>query len=200
MTVCRKAIATIYGCSAYKIDRIAQVLKEDYNASNLDHRPISENTVPNLTINEMEHLFESNVEDSDPSMSVSALTPSSPTQHEAVIWMDNYFHKYGDSIPNRTDEIHIALPDKKSLWLLYKENQEKNNSLFIDLQTFYDLWSTLFPRYTLREFVDIPGKCVTCYEIDSIRKSNRSNKILQLAAHQLAYFHRGGYFQRERDE
>jgi len=133
-------------------------------------------------------------------MAVSALTPSSDLQHEAVIWMDNYFHLYGDKIPNRTDEIHVSLSDKKSLWILYKFDQEQSYSRFISLSTFYNLWNTLFPRYTIREFVDIPGKCLTCYEIDSIRKNNSSNKRVLSAAKELHILHRGGYFQRERDE
>jgi hypothetical protein len=198
--VCRKAIASIYGCTPYKLDRVAQVLKEDYNAITLEYKQVREDTIWNLTINETEHIFESHVEDTDPSMAVSALTPLALTQHEAVIWMENYFHTYGDSIPNRYDEIHISLPDKQTLWLEYKQHQEENEMAYVNLQIFYDLWNTLFPRYTIREIVDIPGKCLTCYEIDSINKNNRSNKNIQVAVKHLSVLHRGGYFQRERDE
>jgi hypothetical protein len=190
----------MHGCSAYKIDQVAQVLKQDYNAMVLYHRPFCHSTIFDQTLNDLENIFESYVDDADTSMAVSALTPSAPVQHEAVVWMNNYFHNYGDTVPNRTDEIHLSLPDKKSLWYLYKEHQEFNDSEYISLEKFYELWQTLYPRYTLREFIDIPGKCITCYEIDSIRKNNRSNENILKAAKKLFVMHRGGYFQRERDE
>ena len=83
-------------------------------------------------------------------------------------------------------------------------SRRKRNGLIykwlVNLQIFYDLWNALFPRYTIREIVDIPGKCLTCYEIDSINKNNRSNKNIQVAVKHLSVLHRGGYFQRERDE
>ena len=135
-----------------------------------------------------------------PRMAASSLTPTADMQHEAVIWMEDYFHTYGDFVPNRGDEIHVSLPDKKSLWNIYKDHQHSNGLAFISLQKFYELWNTIFPRYTLREFVDIPGKCVTCYEIDSIRKNNKSDNRFLRAAKDLHLLHRGGCFQLERDE
>ena len=199
--VCRRAIASLYGFTAYKIDLTALTLKKDFKSIVICHRSYSQDIIFDLTFNKVESIFETNVESADPSMSVSALTPFAEIQHEAVAWMSNYFKMYGDNIPNRSDEIHISLPDKKSLWLLYKDHQEEQNSIrYISLQKFYELWNTLFPRYTIRDFVDIPGKCITCYEIDSLRKNNTSNKTVLSAAKELHVLHRGGYFQRERDE
>ena len=97
--VCRRAIASLYGFTPYKIDLTAQVLKQNFNSSIISHRSYSNETVFNMTFNETQAIFESNVEDADNCMAVSALTPSSDLQHEAVIWMDNYFHLYGDKIP-----------------------------------------------------------------------------------------------------
>jgi hypothetical protein len=59
--------------------------------------------------------------------------------------------------------------------------------------------NTLFPTCIKRPWVDIPGKCDTCYEIDRLRKSSEDSAV-QLKCKEAHIMHRNGMFMLERKE
>ena len=61
LSVCRKAAATVYGCSSYRMDCVAQVLKQDYYSLTLTHRRYTDDKIFNYTLNEAEDVFAKNV-------------------------------------------------------------------------------------------------------------------------------------------
>ena len=67
----------------------------------------------------------------------------------------------------------------------------------VGYQRFTQLWNILFPRSRLRSWIDIPGKCDTCLEIDRLRRESKDRNI-QLALKKAHHLHRGGLFMLER--
>jgi hypothetical protein len=131
-------------------------------------------------------------------MSRAALTPFSEAQQLAVVWLEDYGLRHGDDSPTK-DEIHLASMRKTDIYMEYKkEFLEKVQAVAtIDLKKFLELWNAIFPQVLQRPYVDICGKCETCYEIQNIRQSSRDSRI-QWAAQRAHHLHRGGLFMLER--
>lgn len=127
-----------------------------------------------------------------------ALTPSSTVQQQCVIWLENHFNIFGDKAPNK-DEVHLSVMTKKGVYESYHTEMQRSGLKTVQYNIFVNLWNSLFPHVSPRPWVDVPGKCSTCYRIDRMRKTAEDREVqyhLGLA-HQL---HRGGYFMLEREK
>ena len=67
----------------------------------------------------------------------------------------------------------------------------KTNPDFVDV-----LFS---PYYCIRPWLNVPGKCDTCYEIDKVPRGTQDSKVLN-ACKQAHILHKAGMFARERRE
>ena len=112
------------------------------------------------------------------------------------MWLENYFDDYADKSPNGLDS-RLSVASKKQLYADYVREQNKLGIPVVLLPLFYDLWNTVLPFCQLRPWINIPGKCNTCYEIDSLRKSCKDKNVLK-ALKELHILHRGGMFMPER--
>ena len=120
-----------------------------------------------------------------------SLVPSSSTQITATIWLNNYCKGFGDHQPNN-NIICISVNDKKDLWEEYRDNMLKIDEEFVCYQRFLVIWNSIYPNYQLRQQGNVVGKCKTCYEIDSIRKTTKDPIQLE-AAKELHHLHKGNF-------
>ena len=133
-------------------------------------------------------------------MVTAALCPSAEDQQFCVVFLEDYFEKFGDKAPNR-EETHLLIMQKSDVYEQY--TRVFKNSVpprpVVSYSRFIAIWSTIFPRCINRPWCDIPGKCVTCYEIDTQRRTADCALVLEhlKMAHHL---HRGGMFMLERIE
>jgi len=112
------------------------------------------------------------------------------------VWFQKYFATFGDCAPNRF-ETYLIITARRNVYNQYVEEFKKHNRPIVQESVFSNLWNTIFPRYINRPWCDIPGKCDTCYEIDSQRRSSQdtdTQEQLKVAHH----LHRGGMFNLER--
>lgn len=114
------------------------------------------------------------------------LCPRARKQQSCVLWLQDYFKKYGDYAPNR-DEIKLLLLQKQIVYDKYVQDYTKSGIDKVDKMTFYRLWCVLFPKCVNRPWCDIPGKCDTCYWIDELRRESRDSFVQEklLEAHAL---------------
>jgi hypothetical protein len=129
-------------------------------------------------------------------MIVAALCPHSDDQIKATTWIEEYFELFADKSPD-SEEVQLAICFKKDVWRLYRKSRKQANEGFISYSLFVDLWNSLFPNYLIRPWLDVPGKCEVCYEIDTASRST-SDKAVQEALRQCHHMHRGGMFMQER--
>ena len=126
----------------------------------------------------------------------AAMTPLADSQHFAVIWLEDHFNKFGDHAPNSL-ETHLSISNKKDVWQEYKKESEEKHLDVVSKERFNELWNTLFPHFLIRPWIDVPGKCETCYEIDTQRRTCKDTAIHE-ALKQCHHLHRGGLFMPER--
>lgn len=127
----------------------------------------------------------------------AALTPHPSSYQYCVIWLEEHFDMYGDKAPNK-EEIHLSVTTKRSLYENYKSYMNIREMEVMTYSGFVNVWNALFPHVKQRPWVDVPGKCSTCYLIDRMRKTAKDREIqyhLGLA-HNL---HRGGFSCRARE-
>lgn len=96
-------------------------------------------------------------------------------------------------------ETHCNAGGKNEIWDLYVVEKKNQNANYLEYNDFLDLWNSLFPRVTCRDFKNIPGKCQICWEIDRKRRTN-SDRLIQLRLKEAHCMHRGGFFMLERQE
>lgn len=113
-----------------------------------------------------------------------------------VNWLEEYFKNYGDAMPNR-DEIRLSICTKKELHELYMRSRKDLQFPVVSYSQFCNLWNTLFPNCKIRSWVDIPGKCEVCYEIDTLRRKSENINV-QMWLSKAHVLHRGGMFMLER--
>ena len=115
-----------------------------------------------------------------------------------VAWLANHFEIYGDKLPNK-HEIQLSVNVKKEIFEKYEKEQQLNGLESVQYNKFVNLWVTLFPNVKSSPWVDVPGKCNTCYVIDRLRRTAEDREVQRHVglAHQM---HRGGLFMLERDK
>jgi hypothetical protein len=106
------------------------------------------------------------------------------------------FRKIGDFSPN-SESVDIALSFKKDLHMAYVEEQKRINYDFVDYSKFIGLWNVLYPHFSTRLWLNVPGKCWLFSEIDSLRRGSGDSSVLE-ALQQLHLLHRGGFIMPER--
>lgn len=126
----------------------------------------------------------------------AALTPLSDLQQIAVYWLEDHFNAYGDHAPDSL-ETRMSVPTKSDLWKEYRKEQIGNKLSFVGNSRFNELWNAIYPYYLLRPWINVPGKCETCYEIDTLRKTSTDSAVHE-ALRQCHHLHRGGFFMPER--
>lgn len=108
-----------------------------------------------------------------------------------------------DNIVVNNNEIESSVNNKKIIAAAM--NPEKNTTRkrnkkgIVSFSKFVNIWRSIFPTVACRPYVDIPGKCFTCYEIDRQRRST-SNSVVQKLLAEAHILHRGGMFMLERLE
>ena len=113
-----------------------------------------------------------------------------------MVGLRKYFKHNGDHQPN-SEHCHVAVPTKRELWEEYVEWQKSTNQPPLHIKTFGKLWASLFPYCDIRSFVEVSGKCETCYQIQS-RRMRAKTPAEMLALKQCHAMHRGGLFMAER--
>lgn len=135
-------------------------------------------------------------------MARAALTPTSQIQQTAIAWLDDYAARHGDDSPTR-EEIHLSAMRKTDIYIEYKRQFSKESTgntvdtPTVNLKKFLEIWNAVFPHVLQRPYVSICGKCVTCYEIEDVRKNSKDARV-QWAAQTAHHLHRGGLFMLER--
>jgi hypothetical protein len=128
----------------------------------------------------------------------NGLTPLVDTQHSCVIWLSDYFERFGDSLPD-DDIVNICVDTKKQVFERYVREKTKNKMPTVDISKFYNLWAVLFPKHRRRPHCDIPGSCDTCFQIEQLRQCSHDKQV-EKALHDIHFLHRGGMFMPERTE
>jgi hypothetical protein len=127
----------------------------------------------------------------------AAMTPLADSQQHATSnWIENHFDTYGDHSPNSL-ETHLSISSKKEVWLVYKKEFEEKGMDVVTKEKFNELWNVLFPHFLIRPWINVPGKCDTCFEIDAQRRTCKDLLVLE-ALKQCHHLHRGGLFMPER--
>jgi hypothetical protein len=82
----------------------------------------------------------------------AALTPRSDNQEFAIVWMRDFFSRYGDQSPNR-EETLLQLMQRKDVYEIYKADFIKLERTVLSYTRFNSLWHVIFPfcriRYTI---------------------------------------------------
>ena len=133
----------------------------------------------------------------DLKMVSQSLMPLSSNQHSAMTWLETYANDFGDHIPNE-NLIYLSMPTKRSVWRDYVYQMNEFGVPYLQESMFMALWNSIYPNFLIRPWVNVAGKCNTCYYIDAIRRQSKNPALLEAAkqAHQL---HRGGLFIIERE-
>ena len=123
--LCRKSVAFLYGVSENSLKSVASKMRESKTSAITSSRTLHEynsNTYfGDLTMTEIEMIFDDNGIESNKLMGRAALIRSAQSELDATVWMEEYFNRY-ESQPNCT-ETHIDVTFKRSIWLEYWDSQ-----------------------------------------------------------------------------
>lgn len=210
--VCRKAWRMVLGFSKYEMEGAAATLKVNWESNQLIagkqmwrddriHEYSYEETtnifVANSTVMDGENTNIGAIEDRE--MIRAAMTPASPAQIFAKLFIIDYVESFADVSPNSNDEF-VTASTRKQVFDEYEEYCNRHNVEPIGLMRFYKIWSVLFPTLKLRPWKNVVGKCDVCYEIDRRRKSGECTRCEHEALKQLHHLHRGGLVMIEREK
>ena len=90
----------------------------------------------------------------------ASISPLAEAQQFAIVWMQDYFRKFGDCAPNRY-ETFLIITARKVVYNQYKQQMIRQNRAPVQESVFSNLWVTVFPRYMNRPWCDIPGMYIT---------------------------------------
>jgi hypothetical protein len=120
------------------------------------------------------------------------MTPLADTQQMCVVWIEDYFTRFGDQKPDSDkQEIRISSPDVKSLYHEYVQNMESMGEVIVHETLFKQLYQVIYPEFSIRRFCHIPGKCDNCEENEELGKSSQAD--IKEARKQLHMLHRSTY-------
>ena len=128
------------------------------------------------------------------------MSPDSYKTGLTIEWLSQYFEPFGDKQPNG-DKIQLSINTKRELYEEYcADIKLMDAQAVVSESSFESLWNGLFPAVRIiRSWVNIPGKCNVCMEIDKLRrKQDKCDKATRIALKQAHLLHRGGLFMQER--
>eukprot|EP01038_Epipyxis_sp_PR26KG_P018073 gene18073-25359_t len=156
-----------------------------------------------LEFDDVQNIFNINLEGTniDDEMVRAALTDKSYATSMTIEWMNDYF-QYGDFKPNG-DGVYLPIDTIKELYNEYKADMQLRDfypKSVVDSTKFGRIWNKLYPKTRLRAWIDIPGKCDICMEIDIMRRKTSRTEIQNKALQQAHILHRGGMIMLERQK
>lgn len=110
--------------------------------------------------------------------------------------MKSYYALEGDSSPN-SEVKSIAISFRSDLYTAYANEQSKLQLPKVNEKYFLQLWRSLFPNFQTRPWINIPGKCWICADIDAKRRETGDSSVKE-ALRQAHALHRGGMIMPER--
>ena len=123
--LCRKAIAFLYGVSENSLKSVASKMRESKTSAISSSRTLrdynSNSYFGDLTMTDIETIFDDNGIESSKLMERAALVRSAQSEIDATVWMEEYFERY-ESQPNCV-ETHIDVTFKRSIWLEYWDSK-----------------------------------------------------------------------------
>ena len=197
--ICGASFLTLFDITKYKWETVSRAIKSNEGCTELAVQKLKDVTLFDYTHSQAMKIIESNIKSGTYNVNelvVDGLTPYAESNQFARIWIDNYFNNFADSKPNHIT-IHAALTYRKDLWEQYKLEMELINQSFLDESYFNRLWHVLFPFYEIRQWLNVPGKCDICMEIDKVRRTSTDKDTLS-AAKQAHLLHKAGMFGLER--
>ena len=128
------------------------------------------------------------------------LTPVKSVKKMACVqWLQRYCEESGDYAPNEGEiKLNIKIKAVYDEYVKYavtmqdnvqraEEEKEdidipaaRNFNCYISYSEFCNLWGTVFPYCVVRPYVDIPGKCRICFEIDRQRRICEDNVVKKM--------------------
>lgn len=204
---CRKAWSYLYGLSDHLVKATTTIVKNNGienphpTGDWSDSRPYTDATILPFSANEVQQIFEDalgdDYEEVKDEFVTAALSPHHEPNHDAAIWIEDYFDAVADHSPNG-ELKKISAPFKKDIWMDYVNEKKGDQCSYVSYEAFRSIWSTCFPTYVIRKYCGIPGKCGTCAAIDGIRAEKGAPKEKKRAGRQCHVLHRGGMFNLER--
>ncbi len=141
-----------------------------------------------------------------PGLCSQALTPWNDTENFAAVWLDLYFKRFADNDPT-SGTVAVFDMEKGHLYEKYVQfcqlaSKEPNlmKRTYVSLQTFYNIWLSLYPYACLKRKCHIIGKCTTCYLLQAARLKTSDSKVLEAikqdhALHRSTYMGERNYYQ-----
>lgn len=191
--VCRDVFMRICGITKYEMDRASSTFRSNVQA--VRATPLKE--FKDEDIQQFDHattrqLFLSQVIDSKTSRPIEnlsenaircAMIPFSEKYFHANTFLQRHFEVYGDYAPNQY-LVQVSCPWRHDIFVDYQKHVDSLNSdqkpmadlrlplvEKLNFNEFTDFWASLYPNHVTRKFVNVVGKCSTCYEIDKCRQS-----------------------------
>jgi hypothetical protein len=112
------------------------------------------------------------------------------------MWIKAYFDDFGDVAPNSRENM-VAISTKKELFEIYEKETRQVGQRAIDYNSFIEIWNALHPYNLIRSWVNPPGKCLLCADIDALRRKAKDSNVKE-ALRQCHLIHRGGLIFPER--
>ena len=221
--VCRDAYIGSMGITKFEIDRAANSFRTSSSRESVRSRrvkPYKDEDVMPYDFNRSREIFLTQVIDSrtrtthieevDDDMVRCAMIPKGEKYTFALSWLKKHFAVFGDHAPDK-DLTQLATTWRHDIYVAYENHLrefQSNNPLAAEgmqfpliekcnSNEFNDIWLSLFPNHVTRQYVNVVGKCSTCYEISKCRQES-SDRVVWESCQQLHHLHRGGLFMLER--
>ena len=99
----------------------------------------------------------------------------------AIEWMGDYFDNHCHESPAAHKCLQLKSMTKKDVWVEYKEDMDKQGLDSLEKNAFNVFWRRSFADVVLRKYLDVPGKCFTCLQMDLVKSTtHRDNrKVLE---------------------
>jgi len=205
ISVCAESLAFAYGVTPSRLKHSRRSVK-DMRTSEIDMvnaekiRRWTDKKYHGYTYDQITDIFTNNLpgEAIDDLWIQSGMAPYSDIQQHALLWLNEFVKTFGDAAPNGA-KTQLASMKKKQVWCDYKAYMASCDPPrdAVDHSTFNNLWNVVFPHYIVRPYVNVCGKCDTCYEIDRMRHSSKETSVHEALA-QCHAMHGAGNFKLER--
>jgi hypothetical protein len=106
----------------------------------------------------------------------AAKLPNSPTVLTAYGWMARHFDLIGDMVPNSGGEIHLEPIHIVEVYAEHVVDMEHAGIPYVNVDTFANIWSNCFEHVKIREFKAVSGKCQTCANLSTLRRTFKSQQ------------------------